>query len=136
METQKRPGLKDKITGVINTTKAYWHVPPKGQYVSYKEVGFLSGAGFGVHWMMLLASAISLTVGNYIVGASINIEGVHLQLMLNIANIIGIPIGIFRGRLFGEVTAARTRQCLQYGRGGANTQATRRSQRLVTRRKG
>lgn len=97
METQKRPGLKEKITGVINTTKTYWHEPPKGQYVSYKEVGFLSGAGFGVHWMMLLASAISLTVGNYIVGASINIEGVHLQLMLNIANIIGIPIGIFRG---------------------------------------
>ncbi len=97
METQKRPGLKDKVTGIIKTTKAYWHEPPKGQYVAYKEIGFLSGAGFGVHWMMLLASAISLSVGNYIVGASIHIDGVHLQLMMNIANIIGIPIGIFRG---------------------------------------
>ena len=97
METKTRPGLKGKITGIINTTKKYWHEPPKGQYVSYKEIGFLSGAGFGVHWMMLLASTISLSVGNYIVGASIHIDGVHLQLMLNIANIIGIPIGIFRG---------------------------------------
>lgn len=97
METQKSPGLKEKIGEIINTTKTYWHKPPEGQYVSYKEVGFLSGAGFGVHWMMLLASTISLSVGNYIVGASINIEGVHLQLMMNIANIIGIPIGIFRG---------------------------------------
>lgn len=97
MENSSRPNLKTKLSDTLRTTKKYWHEPPKGQYVAYKEIGFLSGAGFGVHWMMLLASAISLSVGNYIVGASIHIDGVHLQLMMNIANIIGIPIGIFRG---------------------------------------
>lgn len=97
MATQTSHGLKDKVRGIIRTTKTYWHQPPNGKYVSYKEIGFLSGAGFGVHWLMVLPSAISLSVGNFLVGACIGIDGVHLQLMLNIANIIGIPIGIFRG---------------------------------------
>lgn len=96
MENVTRPGIKDRIAGVVDTAKTYWKNPPEGKYVSYKEVAFLSGAGFGTHWLTLLASGISLSATNYIVGPSIGLEPMHLQIMLNVANIIGIPIGIFR----------------------------------------
>lgn len=96
METQKRPGIKDRIKGVVNNAKTYWHQPPKGNYISYKEVAFLSGAGFGAHWTLLLASEIFLSASNYIVGASIGLKPVDLQIMLNVANLVGIPLGIFR----------------------------------------
>ncbi len=96
MEKTSKPALKDKVRGAVNTAKTYWQKPAEGKYVSYKEVAFLSGAGFGVHWLTLLASSIGLSATNYIVGPSIGLEPVHLQIMLNVANIIGIPIGIFR----------------------------------------
>ena len=96
MENAVRPGLKDRAAGLFATAKTYWRQPPKGNYVSYKEIAFLSGAGFGVHWLTLLATSIGLSATNYIVGPSIGLEPMHLQIMLNVANVIGIPIGIFR----------------------------------------
>ena len=96
MDGETKTGVFQKVKNVISTVKEYWNVPPKGRYISYKETAALSGAGFGVNWAMLLASNISLSAGNFLVGASIGLRPMDLQIMLTIANIIGIPIGIFR----------------------------------------
>ena len=45
--------LIEKAKSTIGLAKKYWHEPPKGNYVSYKEIASLSGAGFGVHWAVL-----------------------------------------------------------------------------------
>ncbi len=94
--TNKKPNLIDKAKNAVGTVREYWSVPPKGKYIPYKEVVSLSGAGFGVNWAMLLASTIGLSAGNFLVGASIGLRPMDLQVMLTVANIIGIPIGIFR----------------------------------------
>lgn len=91
-----KPAFIGKAKGFLNTAKTYWHTPPKGSYVPYKEVAYLSGAGFGVHWATLLASVIGLNASNFLVGACIGLRPMDLQIMLNVANIIGIPLGIFR----------------------------------------
>lgn len=91
-----RTGIKSKIKNVIQTTKEYWHEPPKGNYIPYKEVASLSGAGFGVHWLSLLPGNIALSASNFLVGASIGLKPMDLQIMLIIANIVGMPLGIFR----------------------------------------
>lgn len=85
-----------KAKDLFNTAKTYWKTPPKGNHVPYKEVAYLSGAGFGVHWATLLASVIGLNASNFLVGACIGLKPMDLQIMLNVANIIGIPLGIFR----------------------------------------
>ncbi len=89
-----------KIKGFISNMKMYWNTPEQGNYVPYKEVVNLGVAGFGIHWASTLANAIGLSASNFIVGASIGLQPVHLQVMLIIANIVGIPIGIFRGWFF------------------------------------
>lgn len=89
-----------KIKGLISNVKQYWNTPAEGNYVPYKEVVNLGVAGFGIHWASTLANAIGLSASNFIVGASIGLQPVHLQIMLIIANIVGIPIGIFRGWFF------------------------------------
>ena len=71
METQSKKGIVSKAKGLISTVKEYWHEPAKGNYIPYKEVASLSGAGFGVHWITLLASTIGLDASNFLVGASI-----------------------------------------------------------------
>lgn len=88
--------LKEKAKNAISLAKTYWETPAKGNYIPYKEVASLSGAGFGYYWVVLLASAIGLDASNFIVGASIGIEPMDLQIMLIVANLVGIPLGIFR----------------------------------------
>ncbi len=85
-----------KAKNLFDTAKTYWNTPPKGNYVTYKEIACLSGAGFGVHWATLLASVIGLNASNFLVGACIGLKPIDLQIMLNVANIVGIPLGIFR----------------------------------------
>lgn len=96
MENEVKTGVFTKAKDAIRTVKEYWDVPAKGNYIPYKEVVAISGAGFGVNWAMLLASQIGLSAGNFLVGASIGLRPMDLQIMLTVANLIGIPIGIFR----------------------------------------
>lgn len=91
-----KPAFFLQAKETFSTAKTYWNTPPKGNYVPYKEIAYLSGAGFGAHWVTLLASTIGLNAGNFLVGASIGLKPVDLQIMLTVANLIGIPIGIFR----------------------------------------
>ena len=88
--------IVSSVTGTLGHVKTYWNKPPIGQHISYKEIGFLSGAGFGAHWSTLLASAIGLDAANMIVGTAIGFKPTDLQYMLIIANLIGMPLGIFR----------------------------------------
>lgn len=96
MENEVKTGVFTKAKDAIRTVKEYWDVPAKGNYIPYKEVVAISGAGFGVNWAMLLANQIGLSAGNFLVGASIGLRPMDLQIMLTVANLIGIPIGIFR----------------------------------------
>ncbi len=96
MEHETKPTVISKIKNILYLAKTYWTVPPKGSYIPYKEVASLSGAGFGVYWTTLLASTIALNASNFLVGASIGLKPMDLQIMLNVANLIGIPLGIFR----------------------------------------
>ncbi|MBR6567919.1 MAG: hypothetical protein IKK60_04620 [Clostridia bacterium] len=96
MEKEGKVGIVSKAKNILTTAKEYWTEPPKGNYILYKEVATLSGAGFGVYWMTLLSGTISLDASSFLVGASIGLKSTDLQIMAIIANIIGIPIGIFR----------------------------------------
>lgn len=89
-------GFASKAKGLIFSVKEYWHEPAKGNYIPNKEIASLSGAGFGVHWTTLLASTIGLDAANFLVGASIGLKPFDLSIMLIVANLVGIPIGIFR----------------------------------------
>ncbi len=91
-----RTKLTQKAKNLFATAKEYWTVPPQGNCIPYKEVASISGAGFGVNWLTLLASTIGLNASNFLVGASIGLRPVDLQIMLTVANLVGIPLGIFR----------------------------------------
>lgn len=92
--------LSNKVKELVSTAKQYWNTPAKGNYVPYKEIATLGAAGFGVHWTSVLPTAIGLDAGNFLVGASIGLKPLDLWIMLLVANIIGIPIAIFRGWYF------------------------------------
>ena len=86
-----------KVKGLIDNIKQHWNTPAQGNYVPYKEVATIGAAGFGIHWASTLASAIGLSANNFIVGASIGLKPMDLQIMLILANLVGLPIAVFRG---------------------------------------
>lgn len=100
MGNSNSTGLKSKVSDIVTTCKKYWHTPAKGNYVPYKEVATLGAAGFGVHWTVTLASSIGLDASNFLIGASIGLKPLDLYVMLLVANIVGIPIAMFRGWYF------------------------------------
>ncbi len=90
----------EKVRDLINNIKQHWNTPAEGNYVPYKEVVTIGVAGFGVNWTSYLANSIGLSASNFLVGASIGLQPMDLQIMLIIANIVGMPIAFFRGWLF------------------------------------
>lgn len=100
MSKSKKAGKKNGASEFIATAKKYWNTPAKGNYVPYKEIFTLGVAGIGVKWTTLLANAIGLSAGNFLIGASIGLKPLDLQIMLIVANIVAIPFSFFRSWYF------------------------------------
>lgn len=90
----------NRLKSLIGTIKQNWNEPASGNYIPYKEVVTIGAAGFGVHWTIILASTIGLDASNFLVGASIGLQPLHLSIMLIVANLVGMPIAFFRGWFF------------------------------------
>lgn len=89
-----------KLAQALATAKKYWNEPAENCYVPYKEVVNLGIAGMGENWTITLASAISLSASSFLTGACIGLKPMDLQIMLIVANLVGLPIGLFRGWYF------------------------------------
>ena len=88
------------LKSLLGKIKENWNQPAPGNYMPYKEVVTIGAAGFGVHWTSTLASTIGLDASNFLVGASIGLQPIHLSIMLIVANLMGMPIAFFRGWFF------------------------------------
>ncbi len=89
-----------RINEFISNVKQYWNNPAEGNYMPYKEIVNVGVAGFGVHWATTLASTIGLSASNFLVGASIGLEPMDLQIMLTVANLVGMPLAFLKGWFF------------------------------------
>ena len=88
------------LKSLLGKIKQNWNEASQGNYIPYKEVVNIGAAGFGVHWASTLAATIGLDASNFLVGASIGLQPVHLSIMLIVANLVGMPIAFFRGWFF------------------------------------
>ena len=88
------------LKSLLGKVKQNWNEPATGNYVPYKEVATIGAAGLGVHWTSTLAYTRGLDASNFLVGASIGLQPLHLSIMLIVANLVGMPIAFFRGWFF------------------------------------
>lgn len=92
--------MKGKIGEFLQNAKKYWSEPAPGRNVPFKEIACYGVGGMGVYFATALASAIGLSAGNLIVGASLQIDPMHLQAMNIIASIFGFFVTMVRSYLF------------------------------------
>lgn len=93
-------GMKGRVRSFLSDVKKYWRTPAHGRCVPFREIVSYGVGGMGVHFATTLASAISLSTGNFIVGASLNIDPFDLQIMNIVASVFGFLVTMIRSYLF------------------------------------
>ena len=52
-------GIKEKVGGLINNVRYYWNEPPKGRYMTFKEIVSYAGGGIGCYFIILFGTQLS-----------------------------------------------------------------------------
>lgn len=97
--------LVSKVKGMVSDVKQHWNTPKQGRLVPYKEVAAYGFGGMGIYWATILSSQIGLSANNFLVGHAINLKPVDLQIMLNIANLIGFATTFVRSYFYDNINS-------------------------------
>ena len=77
----EQTGLKAKATGLIDNIKYYWTEPPKGKYMSFKEVAAYSVGGIGAYFLISMGAALVVSTTNMIVGGAIGVAPMDMYVL-------------------------------------------------------
>lgn len=89
---EAKAGLKEKVGGIINNVRYYWNEPPKGRYMTFKEIVSYAGGGIGCYFIILFGTQLSVSTTNMIVGGAIGIGPTDMYILYIISTLAGIPL--------------------------------------------
>ncbi len=99
--------IKDKVSELIGSAKKYWKTPPKGRYVTYKEIASLSGGGIGVRFVGHCLTQMTISVGNELIGNTIGINPTALYAIYIISLITAFPLTAIRARMIDNTRSMK-----------------------------
>lgn len=92
-------GIKEKVGGLINNVRYYWNEPPKGRYMTFKEIVSYAGGGIGCYFIILFGTQLSVSTTNMIVGGAIGIGPTDMYILYIISTLAGIPLTGIRANM-------------------------------------
>ena len=92
-------GLKQKASALINNLRYYWNDPPKGRYMTFKEVAAYAGGGIGAYFIIQLGSNLIVSTTNMIVGGAIGVSPTDMYIIYLLATFINIPLSAVRASM-------------------------------------
>lgn len=99
--------LKQTAQTLLTDIKHYWNKPPAGRYMPFKEIAAYSVGGIGACFIFTVVQAISLSVGNFIIGNAIGIEPTKIYLLYVIAILSSFPLTALRANI---IDSARSKK--------------------------
>lgn len=99
--------LKQTAQTLLTDVKHYWNKPPAGRYMPFKEIAAYSVGGIGACFIFTVVQAISLSVGNFIIGNAIGIEPTKIYLLYVIAILSSFPLTALRANI---IDSARSKK--------------------------
>lgn len=101
--------MKAADTGkkLLNDFKLYWKTPPKGRYMSFKEITSLSVGGIGVKFIVYCISQMIIAVGNTLIGNTIGIEPGALYVIYIISILSGFPLTALRAKMIDNTRSMK-----------------------------
>ncbi|MBQ2841604.1 MAG: MFS transporter [Clostridia bacterium] len=97
----------NKIKSLPSLLKQYWKTPPKGRYMSYKEIASLSGGGIGVRFVVYCFSQMMLSTSNTLIGNTIGIDPTALYVIYIISLLSGFPLTALRARMIDNTRSMK-----------------------------
>lgn len=98
---------KEKVVSFLQDFKQYWHVPPKGRYMPYKEIASLSIGGIGVKFIVYCVNQMILAVGNTLIGNTIGINPSALYIIYIISVLSGFPLTALRAKMIDNTRSMK-----------------------------
>ena len=84
--------LKQKVTTLVDNVKYYWKEPPKGRYMSFKEIGAYAFGGIGAYLIVCMSIPCILGATNVFLSGTIGIGLTDMYIMYVIGVLAGIPL--------------------------------------------
>lgn len=84
--------IKEKVHGVIDNVRYYWKKPPKGRYMSFKEIASYAFGGIGAYLIVCMSIPCILGATNVFLSGTIGIGLTDMYIMYVIGVLAGIPL--------------------------------------------
>ena len=94
-----KAGIIDQATGLFNNLKYYWKEPPKGKYMSFKEIASYSFGGIGAYFIIQLGSTLIVGTTNMIIGGAIGVAPTDMYILYLISTFLNIPLTAVRANM-------------------------------------
>lgn len=91
--------LKAKASGIVDYARFYWKEPPKGKYMSLKEIAAYSGGGIGAYFIIYIGNALLVSTTNMIVGGAIGVAPTDMYIIYLISTFLNIPLSALRANM-------------------------------------
>lgn len=84
--------LINKAKDLLSNIGVYWKTPPKGRYMTFKEIAAYSGGGIGAYMIITLGTACLLATNNTLLSSTLGVDPTDMYIMYVIAVIANIPL--------------------------------------------
>ena len=95
----EKSSLKEKIMPLIDNVRYYWKEPPKGRYMSFKEIAAYAFGGIGAYFIIAMGSTLVVSTTNMIVGGAIGVGAMDMYYLYVIATLANIPLTAIRANM-------------------------------------
>ena len=89
----------EKIKELLNSMRYYWSKPPKGRYMSFKEIASYSFGGIGFYLIVQMGYTCLLAATNVFITGTIGITPTDMYVLYVIAVLSGIPLTGLRANI-------------------------------------
>lgn len=96
-----------KIKGLLNDFKKYWKIPPKGRYMTFKEIMSLSVGGIGVKLVYFCINNMILSVGNALIGNTIGIDPTPMYVIYLLGILSSFPLTALRAKMIDNTRSMK-----------------------------
>ena len=88
--------LWNTVTSFISSVPVYWNKPPKGKYMTFREIAAFSGGGLGVYSIIVVVSSMILSTGNTLIGNTIGVDPKTMYILFVLGVISSFPLTALR----------------------------------------
>lgn len=91
--------LSQKVKGGVDKVRTYWKTPPKGRYMTFREIAAYSGGGIGAYMLITMGTACLLSATNTLLSSALGVAPMDMYVMYVIAVLANIPLTAIRANI-------------------------------------